>query len=445
MSSPSRVGVACAYQHSSLPPTMQNPHRRLHHAHNNIMAGFVPQRSLPFFLDVASSTPTSHRKYRLFMSIDDDEHDAFIEERTMTISNSNEAALASGIMASDNAEKDAIFDNLLPSTRAFTTSSASSRSKLISSKNNNGRRDNTADATRMMGPSSSALFPVSTSSSSTSKSSETTTTTSITASWKERLVNVSNIASFLCILDCTLLPLFSVVMPALSWGAGAIVGGGTSSATTGGFGGAMGASIMAYLPALSHGIALYFVIPMGIVTSLINYYYGHGEWKFSLFSSIGLILIFIANNSSVLGLLGGALGMDISHHHHHAYDACGAMIGAATSMMAHTCPVGGGGEGLVHRLTNTLGCGLLLGSNYAGKKYMENAKMKDTSISRAKGCVASAFSEAWGGGGRNGGEEMIICGCIDCGPSYGAGSALGASRREGDNFFQWKQSSGRRR
>lgn len=234
-------------------------------------------------------------------------------------------------------------------------------------------------------------------------------------------------------------------MPALSWGAGAIVGGGTSSATTGGFGGAMGASIMAYLPALSHGIALYFVIPMGIVTSLINYYYGHGEWKFSLFSSIGLILIFIANNSSVLGLLGGALGMDISHHHHHAYDACGAMIGAATSMMAHTCPVGGGGEGLVHRLTNTLGCGLLLGSNYAGKKYMENAKMKDTSISRAKGCVASAFSEAWGGGGRNGGEEMIICGCIDCGPSYGAGSALGASRREGDNFFQWKQSSGRRR
>ena len=93
----SRVGVACAYQHSSLPATMQNQHRRLHNAHSNMMAGFVPHRSLPF-LDVASSTTrTSHRKHHLHqlslsIDVDDDEHDAFIEERTMTISNSNEAA-----------------------------------------------------------------------------------------------------------------------------------------------------------------------------------------------------------------------------------------------------------------------------------------------------------------------------------------------------------------
>lgn len=242
-------------------------------------------------------------------------------------------------------------------------------------------------------------------------------------------------------------------MPALSWGAGVVGGNAIGAAAAAGAGSGMMNAILTYLPTLSHGIALYFVIPMGIVTSIINYYYGHGELKFSIFSLMGLALIFVAN-SNVMGLVGGSLGMEVAHlhHHHHAHDACGAMIGAATSMMAHTCPpiVGEGAEGLVHRLTNTIGCVFLLGSNYAGKKYME--KVKESSNS-ARGCAASAFSDAWGGGDKSGEEgraragSMFVCGCVDCGPSYGAGSALGASssRREGENFFQWKQSSGRRR
>lgn len=242
-------------------------------------------------------------------------------------------------------------------------------------------------------------------------------------------------------------------MPALSWGAGVVGGNVIGAGAAAGAGSGMMNAILTYLPTLSHGIALYFVIPMGIVTSIVNYYYGHGEWKFSIFSLVGLVLIFIAN-SNVMGLVGGSLGIEVAHlHHHHAHDACGAMVGAATSMMAHTCPpiVGGGAEGLVHRLTNTMGCVFLLGSNYAGKKYMEKAK-KSSSSSSARGCAASAFSDAWGGGDRSGDDGRVagavfVCGCSDCGPSYGAGSALGASsnRREGENFFQWKQSSGRRR
>ncbi len=389
------------------------------------------------------------------MTVDDD---LFFSEESTTIMTSEDAGTASessafideasssafqdNVMSDTKSENEVIFDTLLPSTRALF--SYKSKSNIMISSKHGRRRDSTVVTPKSVGPSSSALFP-SLSSASSSSSTAMNGSKVEKTSWKDRLVNVSNIASFLCILDCTLLPFFSVVMPALSWSAGAIGGGASGT----GFG-VMGA-ILTYLPTLSHGIALYFVIPMGILTSIINYYYGHGEWKFSMLSFAGLILIFIAN-SSVMGLLGGALGMDVSHlhhqHHHHAHDACGAMVGAATSMIAHSCPPimsSGGGEGLVHRLTNTLGCVLLLGSNYAGKKHIEQAQEDNAS---AKGCAASAFSEAWSGG--RGGEDgitrsLIVCGCNECGPTYGAGRASGANRVDGGNFFQWKQSSGKRR
>ncbi|KAL7539640.1 hypothetical protein ACHAWF_006469, partial [Thalassiosira exigua] len=204
--------------------------------------------------------------------------------------------------------------------------------------------------------------------------------TAAATTWKERLVDVSNLASLLCVLDCTLLPLVSVAILALSRGAELV-------ALAAGLAGAGGArpiaaglsSFLAYLPALSHGIALYFII--------VNYLFSHCEARFSL------ELIYATNSHTGVGmasvdawLCSVGVASATGGHDGHAHDACGAVVGAATGMMAHTCP-----KGLAHRAMNTLKCALILGSNYLSRKHAEE---------RSRGCVASALAEAWDGGGQ---------------------------------------------
>merc|ERR1712129_477452 len=117
-------------------------------------------------------------------------------------------------------------------------------------------------------------------------------------------------------------------------------------------------------------------------------------------------------------------------------------MGAATGMMPHTCP-----EGLAHRMTNTLGCAFLLGSNYFSKKYMDEM---------SQGCAASTLAEAWGGesggkavcppgcncgvpenwGGESGGKAVCPPGCNCEVPSYGE-NVRSSSGIEEQTFFQW--------
>eukprot|EP00579_Thalassiosira_antarctica_P020229 CAMPEP_0201961944 /NCGR_PEP_ID=MMETSP0904-20121228/8254_1 /ASSEMBLY_ACC=CAM_ASM_000553 /TAXON_ID=420261 /ORGANISM="Thalassiosira antarctica, Strain CCMP982" /LENGTH=438 /DNA_ID=CAMNT_0048508229 /DNA_START=156 /DNA_END=1472 /DNA_ORIENTATION=+ len=323
-------------------------------------------------------------------------------------------------------------DDLLPSTMASFTNSRMGK-----------RRAN-------YGPSSSVLLPLSESIPSQQTTPLFQPNSNVLSeynppekatSWKERLVDVSNIASLLCVLDCTLLPLVSIAIPALSWGVGLVTGSGAlSSATTAAAATGTGSnsimvalsSLLAYLPALSHGIALYFVIPVGLLTTTVNYFFGHKEVRFSLLSLVGVALIYAANSSTGVGipsvdamLHSWGIAAAGSHvHGAHVHDACGAVVGAATGMMAHTCP-----EGLAHRMTNTLGCAFLLGSNYYSKKYMEE---------KNQGCAASALAEAWGG--ESGGRAVCPPGCNCEAPSYGTSSS--ASRAGGDTFFQWESKSG---
>ena len=250
-----------------------------------------------------------------------------------------------------------------------------------------------------------------------------------TGSWKERLLDVSNFASLLCVLDCTLLPLVSIAIPALSWGVGFIIGsGGASAAVSPAL-----SAFLAYLPVLSHGIALYFVIPVGLLTTVINYFFGHREVKFSMAALFGVALIYAANSSTGVGipsidawLQSTGIGAGGVHDHAgHIHNACGAVVGAATNMMAHTCP-----EGWAHRMTNTVGCAFLLGSNYASRKFMEE---------KNSGCAASALAEAWGGD--SGGRQMVCppgCGCEK--PSFGT-KGSSSSRVGGEAFFQWERTS----
>ena len=205
-------------------------------------------------------------------------------------------------------------------------------------------------------------------------------------------MDVSNLASLLCALDCTLLPLVSVAIPAISWGVELL-----SSATTNG--GAVGAggndnnaimtslssSIAYYLPVLSHGIALYFVVPVGLFTAIVNYLLGHRDVRFALVSLAGVALIFAANTSDGVGVpsvdawlrsagivaTAHATGGGHAVHHHHAIvdhvrDACGAVAGAAANTMAHTtCPTTSsegssftvlGSVGSTQSITSNIGC-----------------------------------------------------------------------------------------
>jgi hypothetical protein len=244
-------------------------------------------------------------------------------------------------------------------------------------------------------------------------------------SWKDRLIDISNIASFLCVLDCTLLPLVSIALPALSWLAGGLTSSANNNALLSGV-----SSIVDLLPALGHGIALFFVIPVGLLTTVVNYVFGHKQLRFSAAALFGVLLIYAANSSSGIGIARIDSFLTSSgiatHSHGHVHDACGAIVGATTGMLTHTCA-----EGWAHRLTNTLGCAFLLASNHYGKKFME---------SQSKGCAASALAEAWGG--NDAGRRLVCppgCGCEQ--PSYGASRVGSNAKSSGEMFFSWDRAS----
>lgn len=248
-----------------------------------------------------------------------------------------------------------------------------------------------------------------------------------TSSWKDRLVDISNIASFLCVLDCTLLPLVSIALPALSWVTGALSIGTSNNALLAGV-----SSFVDFLPALGHGVAVFFVIPVGLLTTVVNYLFGHKQMRFSVAALVGVILIYAANSSSGIGITSidsflTSSGIASHSHGGHIHDACGAIVGATTGMLTHSC-----GEGWAHRLTNTVGCAFLLGSNHFGKKFMER---------QSKGCAASALAEAWGDS--DAGRRLVCppgCGCEQ--PSYGASRVSTNAQSGGEMFFSWDRASG---
>ncbi len=333
--------------------------------------------------------------------------------------------------------EDVKLDNLIPSAmistrNSFVATNSATRmgpsSRSLGGISSSALISTEADQT-------SLLPPLYQSTSNTMQSSQEASSSNVSidnnnnGSWKERLLDVSNFASLLCVLDCTLLPLVSIAIPALSWGVGFIIGsGGASTAVPPAL-----SAFLAYLPVLSHGIALYFVIPVGLLTTVINFFFGHREVKFSMSALFGVALIYAANSSTGVGIPSidawlqstGIVAGGVHDHAGHVHNACGAVVGAATNMLTHTCP-----EGWAHRMTNTVGCGFLLGSNYASRKYMEE---------KNSGCAASALAEAWGGD--SAGRPMVCppgCGCER--PSFGT-KGSSSSRLGGETFFQWERAS----
>lgn len=134
--------------------------------------------------------------------------------------------------------------------------------------------------------------------------------------WRDRLLKASNIASVLCVIDCTVLPIVTIALPLL----------GLAAFTP---------AQMEWLHHFGHQVALYFVIPVGGTAAALNYS-SHKQWKLSAPAALGLLFIYLANGHG--GPLLGMLPHDLAHSLH-----CGTIL---------------------HRATNVAGCALLLGSNY---------------------------------------------------------------------------------
>lgn len=141
--------------------------------------------------------------------------------------------------------------------------------------------------------------------------------------WKEtagrRLLKISNIASILCVIDCTVLPAVTIFLPIL--------------------GIAASAEQAKWLHEIGHSIALWFVMPVGGLAATMNYI-SHKRAKLSAMAALGLTLIYAANGH------GGPILSRLPHHLAHNLH-CGTWL---------------------HRATNLLGCACLLGSNYLSHK-----------------------------------------------------------------------------
>mmetsp|Transcript_23839 Transcript_23839/g.36773 ORF Transcript_23839/g.36773 Transcript_23839/m.36773 type:complete len:259 (+) Transcript_23839:90-866(+) len=152
---------------------------------------------------------------------------------------------------------------------------------------------------------------------------ETGSSTSTTEQGKmgqvlEALTKFSNFASMLCVIDCTVLPAVTVLLP--------LIGLAASPAQS------------AWLHELGHKVAMYFVLPVGSLASSLGYL-SHRKLSYLMSAVIGLALIYASNGH------GGPILSLIPHELGHSMHA-----------------------GVLHRPSNIMGCCFLLGSNYLSRK-----------------------------------------------------------------------------
>jgi MerC mercury resistance protein len=139
--------------------------------------------------------------------------------------------------------------------------------------------------------------------------------------WNALLLQFSNIASLLCVLDCTILPALMLLLPLL----GMVSSAGTAAST-------------AWLHTFSHQLTRCVVLPLGTLATSMHFTAHRRKWITAL-GGCGLALIALANSGSGCG-------------HAHAPMAHSFRLLQA---MQH---------GLVHRVVNLTGCALLMGSNF---------------------------------------------------------------------------------
>jgi len=158
--------------------------------------------------------------------------------------------------------------------------------------------------------------------------------------WKGKLLKASNVASMLCVLDCTILPLITVVLPLFGFVAGT-------------------PAQMEYLHELGHKLALFFVMPVGALATTINYTNNHRKLWIAALGYFGLLAVFLSNAGC--------------HWAHDLYlpGHMGHFLHESLEMLHH---------GIVHRVANLMGCFLLLFSNYMSHRSSGGCKDPSCSI-----------------------------------------------------------------
>jgi len=142
---------------------------------------------------------------------------------------------------------------------------------------------------------------------------------------KENLLKVSNWASLLCVLDCTILPIVTFILPLFG-----IV--------------AASPAQMEWLHEAGHQVALYFVLPVGGLATTMNYTQ-HKKFWITAIGWLGLLAVVSANaGCHFVHDIPGPVGHFLHHWLH---------------VLHH---------GLIHRVTNLTGCFLLISSNYLSHK-----------------------------------------------------------------------------
>lgn len=155
---------------------------------------------------------------------------------------------------------------------------------------------------------------------SASVSTTTRTPEVASTSWKDNLLRYSNYASALCVLDCTVLPAATILLPLL----------GLVAAPT----------ALDWLHRAGHQLALYFVLPVGLTATTTNYLYNHKTAWITAVGWLGLLLVFASN----------------AHLH---WGAHGSLVRKLLHAVHH---------GVAHRAANLAGCALLIGSNYLSRQ-----------------------------------------------------------------------------
>jgi hypothetical protein len=141
------------------------------------------------------------------------------------------------------------------------------------------------------------------------------------------LQRYSRIASWICVFDCTILPIVTFLMPLLSGGLKSSNNNNSSSSI-----------ILEFIHSIGDYSVIYFLLPVGTVSVTLQYYTSHQQlWIFGM-GVIGLVFVTIANfyNLPIVGHI------DIFHIFH---------------------------GGIYHRLLNIFGCTCLVGSNHIARIY----------------------------------------------------------------------------
>jgi hypothetical protein len=202
----------------------------------------------------------------------------------------------------------------------------------------------------------------------------------------DRLLKISNIASFLCVIDCTVLPIITIALPLLGLSASA--------------------STAAYLHELGHSVALFFVLPVGTMATTVNYL-NHEKKSLLALALVGLTCIYVANGHG------------------------GPLLSLIPSKLAHDLHCGTA----LHRMTNIAGCACLLTSNILGKKAAGGCAVKDCTVDHGNGNASASGNASRSGSGR----EKVLTFCVDIEQGPRSGCEAGCSHVGQSRMYSRRQ------